>query len=108
MKVSVLIQNYPLTNRSFRWQQTHPLKVGPRVLVQLKSFSFCLLDRGALGRVPRLNIVLDLLEACGHLVVFHPVHLHHIDFVKKYLVLNLLLANATRLHQFIATVLRIE
>ena len=108
VKVSALIQNYPLTNRSFRWQQTHPLKAGPRVLLQLKSYSFCLLDRGALGRIPRLNIVLDLLEACGHLVVFHPIHLHRHWLCKKYLVLNLLLADATRLHQFIATVLRIE
>ena len=36
-----------------------------------------LLDWRALGRVPGLDVVFDLLQAGRHLVVLHPVHLKH-------------------------------
>ena len=35
------------------------------------------LDWRALGRVPGLDVVFDLLQAGRHLVVLHPVHLKH-------------------------------
>ena len=83
------------------------------------------LDWRALGRVPGLDVVFDLLQAGRHLVVLHTVHLKHsftyliwyshihiyenIDHTCNQIKLDasdLFLADATGLHQLVATILR--